>query len=209
LALPLVLVPAAVLARRGSGPLLGAFVYFSAVGLGFMALEIALLQKASLLLGSPTASVGVVLAAILVGAGLGSLSVRSRVLAPARFGGVIAALVPGGVISVLCLEALAGPTAGWPLAGRALLTALVVGAVAFPMGMPLPHGLAAAAARGPGLTAWAWGVNGFASVVGALLAALLATHMGLRGLAACAGACYLAAGAASRFVSRGKDARVG
>jgi hypothetical protein len=59
----------------------------------------------------------------------------------------------------------------------------------------MPHGLAALAARGPAVVAWAWGVNGFASVAGALLASLLALSLGLRGLAVAAGLCYLIAGA--------------
>lgn len=150
-------------------------IYFLALGLGFMAIEIPLLQRFTLFLGHPAQAAAIVLAAFLVFAGLGAR--HSARLAPgARW--PFAAIVAIALLYVVSLPPLLGVAMGLPLAGRMLLTVVLVAPLAFCLGMPFPLGLAAVAARAEPLVPWAWAINGFASVVATLMATLLAIHLG-------------------------------
>ena len=73
------------------------------------------------------------------------------------------------------------------------LTLLLIAPLAFFMGMPFPLGLARLAEASPGLVPWAWGINGCASVVSAVLATLLAIGIGFSAVVALAVALYLLA----------------
>ena len=62
--------------------------------------------------------------------------------------------------------------------GQGVITLLLITPLGIAMGVPFPLGLAAIASEGPRLVPWAWGINGCASVVGAVLASILAMHVG-------------------------------
>jgi hypothetical protein len=150
-------------------------VYFLALGLGFMAIEIPFLQRFTLFLSHQATAAAVVLGAFLIFAGLGArFSARLKpdtrwpFLAIAAIALLYAAWLPQ------LLDALLGIAQGWKI----LLTMLLVAPLAFCLGIPFPLGLAAVAARAEALTPWAWGINGCASVVATLLATLLAIHWG-------------------------------
>jgi hypothetical protein len=149
--------------------------YFLALGLGFMAIEIPFLQRFSLFLSHPLHAAAVVLAAFLVCAGLGArFSVRLPPGARWPFA-VIAALA---LLYVLLLPPLLDELMGLAPGWKILLTIALIAPLAFCLGVPFPLGLAAVASRAEGLVPWAWGINGFASVVATLLATLLAIHFG-------------------------------
>lgn len=150
-------------------------VYFLALGLGFMAIEIPFLQRFSLFLSHPLYAAAVVLAAFLVFAGLGARysarlqpAVRWPFLAIAAIGLLYVVLLPP------LLAELMGLAQGWKI----LLTVLLIAPLAFCLGLPFPLGLAVVADRAEALVPWAWGINGFASVVAVLLATLLSIHWG-------------------------------
>jgi hypothetical protein len=185
--------------RRGGEPVV-IVVYFGCIGLGFMFLEIGLIDVSLLLLGAPTVAVAVVLASVLAGAGLGSLASRSRKLPDLGLLALTMAIGVLGVALVVLLQTQWAGVAVWPFGLRALASALPVAAVAFVMGFPFPQGIARISDRGPGVIAWALGINGFASVVGALSATLIAMHLGFRALAVCAGVAYLLAGLVGKRV---------
>ena len=65
-----------------------------------------------------------------------------------------------------------------PLLAKAAITLLLIAPLGFTMGLPFPLGLERVAAEAPGLVPWAWGINGCASVVGTVLASILAMHIG-------------------------------
>ena len=65
-----------------------------------------------------------------------------------------------------------------PDALRILVSVSVIAPLAFCMGMPFPLGLGRLADHAPGLIPWAWAINGCASVISAVLATLLAIHLG-------------------------------
>lgn len=157
------------------------FAYFGAIGLAFMGLEMAFIQKLVLFLGHPLYAVAVALTGFLVAAGLGSMLVE-RLLA--RYGetavrhGALVAIGLVGLAYLLLLPGLLGQLLGWPDPARVAVALALIAPLGLAMGLPLPLGLRRVAAKAPELLPWAWGINGCASVVGAVLATLLALHAG-------------------------------
>jgi hypothetical protein len=194
LAAVLIVVPVALRARarreRGD-PLPPLIAYFSAIGLGYMAAEIALIQQLTLLLGHPVYAVALVLAAILICSAAGSL--WSDRLAPSRarlLGAVLAGammLLAGVLLGIVHLLQPA------PLAVRGGVAIVLLAPVAAAMGVLFPLGLRGIAGSDSAGIAWAWAANGFASVVSVPLAALIAVEAGSRVLLLVAASAYVAA----------------
>ena len=183
--------------RAAGGAIVRPVIYFACLGLGFLFIEIAMIERASVFLNDRTAAFALVLTAMLVFSGLGSL------LAERAGPGGIA--LSAGIAVLWCLAAYAGllpamlATLDWPWIVRAGLVVLAVAPVSVALGMPFPLGLArigaTGAAAGPMLP-FAWAVNGAFSVVATPLANLLATQGGLRwvllGAALLYGVCIVA-----------------
>ena len=175
--------------------------YFFALGLGFLLMEIAFLQKFVLLLQHPIYAAAVVLASFLVAAGAGSAYAQR--FAGQRFAGhrrskkvttvAVTVIIALGLAYLALLEPLMQSAGSWQLGVKILLSIALIAPLGFCMGMPFPIGLSALAAHPPSLTAWAWGINGCASVISAILATLLAIHFGFNAVILLALACYLAA----------------
>ena len=176
-------------ARRGR-----VLLYFLAIGLAFMFIEIAFIQKFVLYLSHPLYAVAVVLFAFLMFAGIGSRACMRLAAGPmATVAGAIA------VAAALCLAVLPwlfAHTMGLPDAARILIAVALIAPLAFFMGMPFPLGLAKVEAVDARLIPWAWAVNGCASVTAAVLATLLAIHLGFAAVVLAALALYAVAAAA-------------
>lgn len=165
--------------RRGPARQWRAGLYFLAVGLGFMFVEIAYIQKFILYLSHPLYAVAVVVTGFLVFAGLGSRSLAldtGRALGPARPVAAIGALALGYVVA---LPWLFSATLHWPDGVKIAISLACIAPLAFFMGRPFPLGLRGIDGEAPAWLPWAWGVNGCASVLGAILATLLAVHLGV------------------------------
>lgn len=161
-----------------------------AVGFGFIAAEIVLLQRLTLYLGQPALALAVGLAALLVGAAFGSAASAGGRLGVAR-----AALASAIVVTVafLAFDRIAAATLSWPLFARGAAACVVSIAIGLPLGSVFPTIIASAGARDDGLVAWAWAVNGAASVIGSILAVVAALAIGFTGVGFLAAACYLVA----------------
>lgn len=163
--------------------------YFACLGLGFMFLEIALMQKCVLFLGNPLYSAAVVIATFLVFAGLGAVQTGKRVRAAQR---------PAAVVATVALLYAVGLSAAFNFflpaheLLRAGLTVALLAPLAYFMGMMFPLGLARIS---PASLPWAWGVNGCFSVIGAVLASVLAMDFGFTAVLATAAVLYGCAGA--------------
>ena len=172
-------------------------LYFFAIGLAFLFIEIAFIQKFILFLDHPLYAVATVLTAFLVFAGLGSAAIaRLRVPAvpPARLAGLaVTGILAFGLFYTLLLGPLFGSLMSLPLAARVLFGILLIAPLAFCMGMPFPLGLERVGRSMPGFIPWAWGINGCASVVSAVLASLLAIQFGFTVVIVSALLLYLAA----------------
>ncbi len=168
-----------------------ALVYFPALGLGFLFVEIALIEHASLLLGDRISGFALVLTAMLVFSGLGAM-LAGRFVADPRRGLLLAVLV----VLAWSLVALFGLRPGvmalldLPVVLRVLAVVLAVAPLAVAMGLPFPLGLDRFQAEGPGLLPWAWALNGAFSVIATPLANLLAHAEGLSLLLFAGVLCY-------------------
>ncbi|MHC4949243.1 MAG: hypothetical protein ACYTG1_13475, partial [Planctomycetota bacterium] len=187
---PLLLLPAA-RRLRGRAAVTG---YFAAIGLAYLLLEMTSLAYLGRLIGDPVLAAAVVIGGFLVFSGLGCLLAHRWRDAARDVGGlVIAALVAVAALHVVALVLLAGPAAAWPDAGRLVAALVVVGPVATLMGFPMPMALARLQRGAAPLVPWAWGVNGFASVLAAPLAVAIGMTTGYRVAALAAIALYAAA----------------
>jgi hypothetical protein len=174
LLLPLLLTPREH-ALRGSGPL---FVFFTMIGLGFMFVELAQMQRLSLFLGHPAYSLVVVLFSLLLSSGIGSALTQGRLRSSSKTSWLMALLMAAlfavGVLTPWVARSLAGQeTPVRILAAVALLlpAGLVMG-TAFPLGMNV-------AQNRSGLAPWLWGMNGAASVLASVLAVVISMSAGI------------------------------
>ena len=165
--------------------------YFIALGVGFMVVEIALMQKATLLLGNPMYSLAILLGTVLLSAGAGSYAATRYVIPMRRLTawGWAALSVLAACASVGLLE-LAPVVVPLPLATRALIAGTLVAPVGLILGVFFPTGLALVKRHAPAFAPWAWGMNGSASVVGSLLAIMLAMWHGFAVSLAVGVCCY-------------------
>ena len=168
-------------------------VYFVCLGLAFLWVELPLMQRFILVLDHPTYSFGLVLFTLLVFSGAGSL------LTP-RLGRLRPWTVPALGCAAMVYAAGVGTAVEaileLPFAARVLLAALMLAPLGLLMGMPFPAGVEALRRTRPDLVPWAWGANGYASVVGSIMATLLALGWGFSWTIAAGGAAYLVAAAA-------------
>jgi hypothetical protein len=175
---------------------LGTLFYFGFIGFAFMFLEMALLPKYILLLAHPIYSTAVVLGAVLVFAGCGSLTVR-HVMSKSLW--IAVTCVCAWVLVQALVERLFAWALGWPFAGRLALTVVMVGSLSFFLGWPFPIGLRETSLRYPSLVPWAWGINGCASVIGAVLGKMSSMSVGLRMTMLAAASLYLLSALVFRF----------
>ncbi len=175
--------------------------YFAAIGCAFMFVEIAFIQKFTLFLSHPLYSVAVTLSAFLIFAGLGSrYSGRRQAGTGGRFRYPLArpvlAICVLALLYLIVLPPLFQLLAPLSTVVRFAVCAALVAPLAFAMGMPFPLGLGRVSARAEALVPIAWGVNACVSVVAAVLATLLAIHLGFTVVLLLALLVYLAAAVA-------------
>ncbi len=185
-----ILLPVAVggrVARQGRGVV---SLYFGALGLGYLLLEIPLIQRFILFLDQPIYAFVVVLFSLLLFSGVGSV-VSARL--PWRES--LWVLAAGALAAPPVLGEAFSATLGWPLAARVVLGCLMLAPLGFLMGVPFPRGIAALEGRAPGTIPWAWAINGSVSVVASVLASMIAVSWGFRWVLWAGAACYALAGA--------------
>jgi hypothetical protein len=206
LALLALLVP--LLIARRSIPLRTAwpcFLYFAAIGLGYLFAEVSQLQRLMIFLGHPTYGVTVVLFALLVGSGAGSFMSQSLGVS-GRWGGRSARLA--ALVFVLLAYALVTPVilracVAFPTPARVLLVVLLLFPCGFLMGMPFPMGVEWASGQFRELRPWLFGLNGAMSVTASVLATVIALSLGITASFVAGIAAYSVAALAYRAASRG------
>lgn len=190
LSLAIVILPLRGRIGIGAGGQLLLLAYFFFLGLGYMFVEMALVQRFILVLGHPTYSISAVISSLLLTSGLGSyLSGRAE---------------PGGTRHrlVLLSVGLLVPLYGFlfkdlqrlldiPVQLRLFVVFIVILPLGVLMGMPFPIGLRLISGRNRESIPWAWAVNGCASVLGSIAPTIIAFQMGFTSVFLCAGAAYL------------------
>jgi SAM-dependent methyltransferase len=184
------------LARAGSGRQsvsIAGLLYFVAVGLGYILVEISMIQRFVLFLGHPTYALTVVVFLMLLSSGAGSilaLKVRMR--------WVLVFIVVLIAMYVAVLPGLLSSAVGRMFAVKLFISAVVLVPLGFLMGMPFPLGLKLMSSEEGATVEWAWAMNAAASVLGSVAAMVIAIHFGLTVTLACAALAYLLAAGFSR-----------
>jgi spermidine synthase len=186
--------------RQSPLPLL----YFVAVGLGYILVEIAFIQRFVLFLGHPTYALTVVIFLLMLSSGAGSLF-SGRWLPRTQMAWMPITLVAAALlVDVVFLPGWLEAWVGLGLYSRMAVSGLLLAPLGFVMGMPFPTGLRALSA-GPVLDVpsgacsednvveWAWAMNAAASVLGSVLAMVIAIQFGLTVTLACGVGAYLLA----------------
>ena len=192
LAVGVLLTVAAVRGRRGGIPLPAhGRLYFALLGIGYMAVQIALLQRLSLILGHPVTTLALVIANMLLGTGLGSALAGVRQLRD--FPGWVLALPPVVLGSLIIGFGQVGELSGIPsLSAAAVVCGGLAGLTGLALGVALPTGIRLFAKSDVAVTE-AWALNGAFSVLGTVAGALGGLLLGSRGLLAAALPCYVLA----------------
>lgn len=171
---------------------MGFLLYFVALGLGFLLIEISFVQKYVLLLGYPTYSLSVTVASLLVFAALGAALSRRGWGRPRRFlSCLLVATVVLVVLEVLLVPLVRDRFLAAGLAVRIFVTCALQLPLGIVLGMYFPTGIELLRRCEPRLVAWAWGVNGVASVVSAVIAVVLGMSIGFSGVALVAALIYV------------------
>ncbi len=155
-------------------------IFFAAIGLGFVLVEVSLVQHLTMFLGHPVYALSAVLTLLLLSTGIGAALVTKVPLDGAnllasRRAQILAILL---MALALGLGPLLGALVGLPLVARIGITALLLAPLGLLMGAQAPLGVAIAGSRSRELVPWCWALNGFFSVVATSLGTLLAMNVG-------------------------------
>jgi len=155
-------------------------VYIACIGLGFMLIEVPLIQRFQLLIGYPVLALALVLAALLLGGGAGSwISQRWPVATLGRRVSVAGGLIVGiGLVYLLALPAVVALAVSLPFITRVVIVVLLTAPLGWAMGVPFPSALRFAGEQGVQHIGLLWGLNGAFSVLGSTLAMWLAMSAG-------------------------------
>jgi len=165
-------------------------VYVALLGIGFLFVEIPLIQRYILFLGQPVYATAIVISSLLTASGAGSL-VSARLGARGSAAVLVAAglaLAYPSLLGVLFAAAMA-----LPFTLRLAVAVISLAPLGFVLGMPFPWGLRCMEETSPGLAPWAWAVNGCASVIASVLAPMLALSAGFSAVLTAAALAYAAA----------------
>lgn len=170
-------------------------VFFAAIGLGFLMIEIAQMQRLMVFLGHPLYGLSVILFALLLGSGAGSY--LTHVLAGKirrdktvyMFLALLAVVSLIGVLTYPVIQEFRG--AATPV--RIAIALLLIVPLGLVLGMAFPLGMTVASASTPALTPWLWGINGAMSVLASVAAVLISLASGIATTYWVGAACYVAA----------------
>lgn len=162
--------------------------YFGLLGLGFMLVEMVVLQRTAGLLEPAVLVAAVVFAVFMIGAGLGSITAPVEPGLPA-VRKIFGLLLAGGALAVIGLWGFGQALLAVPQWIRIGLIVLLLLPLTFAMGRPFPWALSQISTT-PAWLPWGWAVNGFASVVAASLATLISIEAGQGTTLVAGAACY-------------------
>jgi hypothetical protein len=181
-------------------------LYFVAVGLGYILVEIAFIQRFVLFLGHPTYALTVVVFLLLLSSGAGSLASRKWLSNKSSPALPLLLIIAAIVLYVFVLPSLLSSLVGLPVLTKLVMSGALLIPLGFAMGMPFPTGLRALASfpapefpTKAGTDAqqssveWAWAMNAASSVLGSVLAMVIAIQFGLSVTLACGAVAYLLA----------------
>jgi hypothetical protein len=177
LAILLILIPLFKIGFNGKNKLRTLF-YFSGLGLGYMLIEIILIQRFTLYFGNIIYSAALVVCLMLVSSGFGSLVSQKITPKPYRIIAIVVIIIFSLLIYTLFLSGWLKTTIGFTLTVKIIFSFLLIAPPAFFMGMPFPIGLKSISTVNDNIVPWAWGINGVFSVISTVLATIIAVELG-------------------------------
>jgi hypothetical protein len=194
--------------RHGGGGLFAYLLFFFALGIAYMLVEISLLEHLFLLLGDPILTFAVTLCAMLAFTGLGSLLSRRFAADTLRAAvtKVACGVVAIQVCTLLLLPRLIAAAQAGALGAKFMFVIVALAVVATPMGMLFPSGIRLVGRSGFEVTCWVWGMNGVGSVLGSVGSTMFSINLGIRATFIAGTVCYTVALLLSAFL--GKRARL-
>lgn len=177
-------------------------LYFGGLGLGYMFVEIVLIQQFILFFGQPVLATAAVISILLIASGLGSFcSGRWNILSRKLW--IAPTLIALMLFAYLFLLPPAFELAiGLPLAAKLALLLLLVAPPGFAMGLPFPTGIRYLSENKHSSIPWAWGINGYFSVISTALATIIAVELGFWWVMALAAGVYGSTAVSSMAVGR-------
>ncbi|HGY92841.1 MAG TPA: hypothetical protein ENK43_16865 [Planctomycetes bacterium] len=155
------------------------FSFFAALGLGFMFLEIALMQMLVVFLGHPTYSLSVVLSSLLAFAGLGSfLAGKIRHMGRSQLSLLLLGIVATIGLTVAAIHGVLPHLLAWPFPARVAVVVALLCPLGLALGTAFPSGIRILNRNCPQLIPWGWAINGFLSVMASILCIVLSQEMG-------------------------------
>ena len=156
-------------------------LYFSCLGAGFIIIEFVFIQIFMKLIGSPLYTSSIVIFMLLFSAGIGSFATSKLNITPAHrwqlpFFGILATVLLLLLIYPLVFNFFLAS----PLIHRILVACLLIFPLGFFLGMPFPLGILTLQHLPKGAVAWAWGMNGLFTVIGALASVILSITWGFQ-----------------------------
>jgi hypothetical protein len=166
--------------------------YFLLIGVGFMCVEIGLLQRLSVFLGHPIYALSIVLFSMILATGAGSL-LSDKIPLQTRPRFMLWAVLLGSYLGLLplWLPALPGRFDSATLLVRAMLCVMVITPAGVLMGYGFPTGMRLVSAIDQTPTPWFWGINGAASVLASTLAVACSLAFGISTTLTIGALCYI------------------
>jgi hypothetical protein len=181
----LIILPLFKIGFKGKGKP-GILLYFAGIGLGYMFVEMVLIQQFILYFGNPVYASSTVITALLLFSGLGSyysgnISAKKKWIIGAWFCIILFLLIYAFALSFILQQTV--QFSAWI---KWLLVFFIIAPPAFCMGIPFPTGLSYVSKTKPAMVPWAWGINGCVSVISTVLATILAVEAGFTAVMLCA-----------------------
>jgi hypothetical protein len=188
--LVLILLPLFSLGWKGSGKL-RVLLYFSGIGIGYMFVEIVLIQRFILYFGNPIYSAAAVISSMLICSGIGSFF-SSGIYIKKRNPAVILVLIVFVILAyTVFLTNILRESISLPLEVKLFLSFMFIAPLSFLMGFPFPLGVRILSINGKEQIPWAWGINGSFSVISTVLAVIIAVELGFTWVMLFASAAYI------------------
>jgi hypothetical protein len=171
-----------------------ALLYFVAIGLGYILVEVTFIQRFVLFLGHPTYALTVVIFLLLLSSGAGSVVSRNCLPESRQVWVPLATILAALIIYIGILPGFLERLVGASFLPKLAISAALLVPLGFAMGMPFPTGLRALAENTRETQAnsieWAWAMNAASSVLGSVLAIVIAIEFGLNVSLACGAGAY-------------------
>ncbi|MDH3651394.1 MAG: hypothetical protein OEQ53_17040, partial [Saprospiraceae bacterium] len=164
--------------------------YFSGLGIGYMFVEIVFIQQFILYLGNAIYAATAVLSCLLLSSGLGSYYANRLIRKPGELIWCTAAILILLLLYSLIFTSSLQSTIGTDLPIKIGILILLTFPLGFLMGIPFPSGIALMSGRGSGSIPWAWGINGYFSVISTVLAMIISIEFGFSVLLILAAVAY-------------------